>query len=220
MFKESRRRRVAQRVKPGNGRALKRFRWWQPLSRALFYLPLTNDEGRQVTYAIDVSYVQRAMTDDGKGKAHLYLDGRHHAESRLPAVFPVEGGVIEVVATSFGLKRCHYVTDQGAEYQLVPDESSAEGRRARLDREHPVLSRWVALVSLILLVIPALLLIPQLVEVAFELPPVAERFGTFTSPVHLPGWLNFALGFGAVAASTERALRLRYNWLLDSAAQG
>jgi hypothetical protein len=89
MFKESRRRRAAQRVKSGNGRALKHFRWWQPLSRALFYLPLTNDEGRQVTYAIDVSYVQRAMTDDGKGKAHLYLDGRHHAESKLPAVFPV-----------------------------------------------------------------------------------------------------------------------------------
>ena len=220
MFKESRRRRAAQRVKPGNGRALKRFRWWQPLSRALFYLPVTNDEGRQVIYAIDVSYVQRAMTDDGKGKAHLYLDGRHHAESKLPAVFPVQGGVIEVVATSFGLKRCHYITDQGPEYQLVPDESSAEGRRARLDREHPALSRWVGSVSLILLVIPALLLIPQLVEVAFEIPPVAERFGTFTSPVRLPGWLNFALGLGAAAASTERALRLRYNWLLDSAAQG
>jgi len=220
MFKEPRRRRAVQRVKPGNGRPLKRFRWWQPLSRALFYLPLTNGEGRQVTYAIDVSYVQRAMTDDGKGTAHLYLDGRHHAESKLPAVFPVEGGVIEVVGTSFGLKRCHYVTDQGAEYQLVPDESSAEGRRARLDREHPVLSRWVGFVSLVLLVVPALLLIPQLVEVAFEIPPVAERFGTFTSPVRLPGSLNFALGLGAVAASTERALRLRYNWLLDSAAQG
>lgn len=220
MFKESRRRLAAQRVKPGNGRALKPFRWWQPLSRALFYLPLTNGEGVEMTYAIDVSYVQRAMADDGKGKAHLYLDGRHHAESKLPAVFPVEGGVIEVVATAFGLKRCHYVTDQGAEYQLVPDESSAEGRRARLDREHPALSRWVAFVSLILLVIPALLLIPQLVEVAFEFPPVAERFGTFTSPVHLPGWLNSALTLGAAAASTERALRLRYNWLLDSAAQG
>lgn len=220
MFKESRRRRAAQRVKPGNGHPLKRFRWWQPLSRALFYLPLTDGDGRQLVYAVDVSYVQRAMSDDGKGKAHLYLDGRHHAESKLPAVFPVQGGVIEVAPTAFGLKRCHYVTDQGAEYQLVPDESSAEGRRARLDREHPVLSSWVGFFALVLLVIPALLLIPQLVEVAFEIPPVAERFGTFTSPVHLPGWLNFALTLGAAAASTERALRLRYNWLLDSAAQG
>jgi hypothetical protein len=42
----------------------------------------------------------------------------------------------------------------------------------------------------------------------------------FTSPVHLPGWLNFGLGLGAAAASTERALRLRHNWLLDSAVQG
>ncbi|NKY97978.1 hypothetical protein HGB44_09960 [Nocardiopsis dassonvillei subsp. albirubida] len=50
--------------------------------------------------------------------------------------------------------------------------------------------------------------------------PVAERSGTFTSPVHLPVWLNTALALGAAAASTERALRLRCNWLPDSAAQG
>ncbi|MEU4361711.1 hypothetical protein [Promicromonospora sp. NPDC023987] len=219
MFKEWSRRRAMQRVKPGNGRPLKRFRWWQPLSRALFYLPLRDDAGRQVVYAVDVSYLQRAASDDGKGKAHLYLDGRHHAESKLPAAFPVPGGVIEVAPTSFGLKRCHYVTDEGAEYQLTPDRDSAEGRRERLDRERPALSRWIGLLSLLLLIVPALLVIPQLVEVAFEIPPVAERFGTFTSPVHLPFWLNVALALGAAVASTERALRLRYGWL-DSVAQG
>jgi hypothetical protein len=31
-------------------------------------------------------------------------------------------------------------------------------------------------------------------------------------------WGNLVLGFGTVAASTERALRLRYNWLLDGGA--
>lgn len=219
MYKEWSRRRAVQRVKPGDGRPLKRFRWWQPLARALFYLPLTDGGGRELVYAVDVSYLQRAMSEDGKGKAHLYLDGRHHAESRLPAAFPVAGGVIEVAATSFGLRRCHYVTDAGAEHRLVPDRDSAEGRRERLDRERPALSRWIGFFSLLLLVVPALLVVPQLVEVAFEIPPVAERFGSFTSPVHLPVWANITLAVGAAVASTERALRLRYSWL-DSVAQG
>ncbi|MDT0301774.1 hypothetical protein [Streptomonospora wellingtoniae] len=220
MFEEWRRRRAAQRVKPGNGRPLKPFRWWQPASRALFYLPLRSDGGREAVYAVDVSYVQRIFSEDGKGKAHLYLDGRHHAESKLPAAFPVPGGTIDVVPTAFGLRRCHYVTAAGAERQLVPDQRSGEGRRARLAREHPALSRGIGLLSLALLLVPLLLLIPQILEAAFQLPPVTRRFGTFTSPVHLPVWLNVALALGAAAASVERAMRLRYNWLLDSAAQG
>ncbi|QUX26659.1 hypothetical protein KGD83_14730 [Nocardiopsis akebiae] len=220
MFEERRRRRAVRRVGPGNGRALKPFRWWQLTSRALFYLALGDADGRRTVYAVHVDHTQRFFSEDGKGRADLYLDGRHHAESRLPAVFPVRGGVIEVAATAFGLRRCHYVTDEGTEHRLVPDPRSGEGRRARLEREHPALSRWIGVLSLLLLVVPAVLLVPQLVEVAFELPPVAERFGTFTSPVDLPVWLNTALSLGAAAASTERALRLRYNWLLDSAAQG
>ena len=46
-------------------------------------------------------------------------------------------------------------------------------------------------------------------------PPVAAAVGVFESPVHLPIWLNIALGVAAALASTERALRLRYHWLLD-----
>ncbi|MEV0619750.1 hypothetical protein AB0I81_40975 [Nonomuraea sp. NPDC050404] len=220
MFKDLRRRRAVQRVQPGNGRPLKRFRWWQTLSRALFYLTLRDAHGRQMVYAVDANYVGRFFSEDGKGKVHLYLDGRHHAVSTLPAVFPVEGGTIEVVPTPFGLKRCHYVTDEGTERQLVPDRSSGEGRRAHLDRERPGLSRAIGFCSLILLVIPLLLLIPQLIEVAFKFPPVFENFGTFTSPIRLPIWLNLVLGLGAAAAAWERALRLRYNWLLDSMARG
>ncbi|MGW4798552.1 hypothetical protein ACWEPC_39655 [Nonomuraea sp. NPDC004297] len=46
--------------------------------------------------------------------------------------------------------------------------------------------------------------------------PIAENLGTFASPIHLPRWLNISLAFGAALASTERALRLRYHWLLDA----
>ncbi|MFI6886851.1 hypothetical protein [Streptosporangium canum] len=220
MFEERRRRRAIQRVQPGNGRPLKRFRWWQPLTRALFYLPLHTDDGRQLVYAVDVNHVRRFFSEDGKGKAHLYLDGRHHAESAMPAVFPVQGGTIDVAVTAFGLRRCHYVTTEWSEHQLIPDRRSGEGRRAYLDRERPALSRLISFVSLILLVISLLLLIPQLIEVAFKFPPVFERFGNFTSPVRLPVWLNITLALGAAAAAWERALRLRYNWLLDSMAKG
>ncbi|BBJ44122.1 hypothetical protein SSPO_068400 [Streptomyces antimycoticus] len=218
MFKEVRHRRALQRVKPGDGRALKRFRWWQSLSRALFYLRLRNDDGPQTVYAVDVRH-QKHSSSSGKVIAHLYLDGRHHAESTVPAVFPVQGGTVEVRASTFGLKRCHYVTAEGAEYQLIPDPHSAEGRRARLDRSHPALSRWIGFVSVIVLVIGVVLLILQLAEQVTRAPEgVAQYVGTFTSPIDLPAWGNTVVGLCTVAASTERALRLRYHWLLDGGA--
>ncbi|MCT2593513.1 hypothetical protein LHJ74_27030 [Streptomyces sp. N2-109] len=216
MLKEWRHRRAVQRVKPGDGRPLKRFRWWQMLTRALFHLRLMNDDGRQTVYAVDVKHQNQS---EGYVKAHLYLDGRHHAESKVPAVFPVQGGTVEVRASSFGLKRCHYVAAEGAEHQLVPDPDSAEGRRARLDREHPALSRCMGFLSSIVLVIGLVLLILQLAEQVTRAPEgVAQYVGTLTSPIDLPAWGNVVVGLATAAASTERALRLRYNWLLDGGA--
>ncbi|WP_326757884.1 hypothetical protein OG418_45710 [Streptomyces phaeochromogenes] len=216
MLKEWRRHRAVQRVKPGDGRPLKRFRWWQMLTRALFHLRLMNDDGRPTVYAVDVKH-QNAS--EGYVTAHLYLDGRHHAESKVPAVFPVQGGTVEVRTSGFGLKRCHYVTAEGAEHQLTPDPASAEGRRARFDRSHPALSRGIGLLSAIVLVIGLVLLILQLAEQVTRAPEgVAQYVGTFTSPIDLSAWGNTVLGIATVAASTERALRLRYSRLLDGAA--
>ncbi|MEV0219042.1 hypothetical protein [Streptomyces sp. NPDC050704] len=216
MLKEWRHRRAVQRVKPGDGRPLKRFRWWQMLTRALFHLRLMHDDGRQTVYAVDVRHQSQS---EGYVKAHLYLDGRHHAESKVPAVFPVQGGTVEVRTSGFGLKRCHYVTAEGAEHQLVPDPASAEGRRARLDRSHPALSRCVGFLSATVLVIGVVLLVLQLAEQVTRAPEgVAQYVGTFTSPIGLPAWGNTVVGLVTVAASTERALRLRYSRLLDGAA--
>jgi uncharacterized integral membrane protein len=216
MLKEWRHRRAVQRVKPGDGRPLKRFRWWQMLTRALFHLRLMNEDGRQTVYAVDVKHQNQS---EGYVKAHLYLDGRHHAESKVPAVFPVQGGTVEVRTSAFGLKRCHYVTADGTEHQLIPDPASAEGRRARLDRAHPALSRWIGFLSSIVLVTGLVLLILQLAEQVTRAPEgVAQYVGTFTSPIDLSAWGNVVVGLVTVAASTERALRLRYNWLLDGGA--
>ncbi|WP_410599468.1 hypothetical protein [Amycolatopsis sp. lyj-90] len=215
MFKKVRSRQIARRVKPGDGHALPRFRWWQQVGRALFYLRLDGDGGETV-YAVDV---RQGRTDSsGYANADLYLDGRHHARSRLPAAFPVQGGTIEVKKSAFGLKRCHYVTAEGAERQLRPDRASAEGRRAHFDHAHPSLSRGIRFFSSVVLLVSLAVLIMQLLEKLTRPAPIAAHIGTFTSPVDLPVWLNIAIGAAAALASTERALRLRYHWLLDGGA--
>ncbi|WP_329440474.1 hypothetical protein [Streptomyces canus] len=102
-----------------------------------------------------------------------------------------------------------FTSDDGTEEQLLPAPASAEGRRARLSSEHPALSRLIGIGSLLMVVIPLLLLVPQLAEAASRVPQLAKRFGTFTSPIDLPRWLNTALGVAAGSASVERGSRMR-----------
>ncbi|MGJ9422951.1 hypothetical protein [Aeromicrobium sp. CF3.5] len=179
--------------------------------RALFAIELpAGGGGESKVYAVDV---QVWGDKNGEVKAHLYMDGLHHAESKIPARLPVPGGVIEVEVTTFGLKRCHFVSDSGTERHLTPHPQSAEGRRAGFERNHPSASRWVGIVSVILILVGGGLAILQIIEPISEVPPLASRFGTFDSPVDLPLWAVIALGAGAVLGSTERALRLQYSWL-------
>lgn len=215
MFEDWRNWRAARRVKPGDGRPLKPFRWWQLLGRSLLYLRLPGDDGRKLVYAVDVRHSGNAST--GEVEANLYLDGVLHAVSKLPAAFPVPGGVVQVAVSTFGLKRCHFVADDGAERMLEPDPRSAEGRRAQLDRAHPSLSRAVGAIAVGVLAVSVALLVPQLLEYASRIPPIAENFGVFASPVQLSFWANVAITAAAAVASTDRALRIRYHWLLDGA---
>jgi hypothetical protein len=206
---------AARRLKPGDGRPLQRFRWWQTPIRSLFSIQLAGTDGGVRTYAVDVRHWARL--DDSKVRAHLFVDGRHAAESKVPASFPVDSGRIAVAMSNFGVRRCHFIPVQGPPRQLTPDPASAEGRRARLDAEHPALSRTIGIVSILMLVIGIGLNLLQVAEPISQIPPIAERIGTFDSPIHLPLWLNITLGAGAVLASMERALRLRYTPLLDMA---
>ncbi|MFJ6697957.1 hypothetical protein ACIQM4_18080 [Streptomyces sp. NPDC091272] len=206
---------ASKRLRPGDGRELQRFRGWQLPLRSLFWLRLHGPDGHAHRYAVDVRHWARL--DSGRIRAHLFLDGRHTAESKLPAIFPVEGGVIEVAMSNFGIRRCHYRPSAGEPRQLTPDPASAEGRRACLGARRPGLSRAIGIGAVLLLVIGLGLNLLQLAEPLSRMPPVAQRVGVFESPVHLPVWLNLALGAGAVLASMERALRLRYSALLDAA---
>jgi hypothetical protein len=207
MLDEWRRRRAAARIKEGDGRELYRFRWWHLLTRSRFHLG---------PWTVDVKH--GGEKEDGEVRAYLYLDGRQHAVSKVPAAFPVPGGRIEVAVTLFGLKRCHFVADDGTEQQLTPDPRTAAGWRARLDRRHPALSRWIGVVSIVLVIAGIGLNLVQILGPISQIPPVQELTGTFVPPIKLPLWLNITLGFGAALGSSERALRLRYSWLLDAAA--
>lgn len=195
------------------GQPLQRFRWWQLLSRSLFYLTLVDSDGCKRVYAVDVRHSDNA--DYNKPRMQLYVDGIMQAEVKMPAATAVPGGVIETSASMYGMKRCHYVADDGVEYQLIPDPKSAEGYRARLKHKHPFISFLIGFLSLVVLVISLCLLAVQGLELITSIPSVNQYIGSFESPIHLSSGINTALGVAALVASTERALRLRYNWLLD-----
>jgi hypothetical protein len=78
-------------------------------------------------------------------------DGRHVAESKVPALFPVPGGRIDVRTSEAGMRRAHFVADDGTEHRLEPDPRSAEGRRMRFARERPAGSGLMGAVSIVLL---------------------------------------------------------------------
>lgn len=215
MFQQWRRRRAVKRIEPGDGRWLPRFRWWQLLGRSLLHLALIDSAGQQVRYAVDVR--QWKTDDNGYMKVFLYRNDRQHLVSRVPAVFPVEGGRIDVASSNFGLKRCHFVSDEGVEQQMQPDARSAEGRRASLDARRPVLSRIVGAISVVMLLVGIVLLLQQIALPILRIPPIAEQIGPVEPLIALPLWLTISLGVAAAIGSAERALRLRYRWWLDAA---
>jgi hypothetical protein len=171
---------------------------------------------RQVMHTIEVKHGGDA--ESGVVRAALYLDGRLHAQSRVPARFPVTRGHIEVRTSQLGLRRCHFVAYDGTERRLTPDPRSAEGRRMRIAREHPVASALIGAISVLMLLTGVGLNMLEVTQPVSEIPVIASACGSFESPLNLPVWLNVALGFGAAVGAMERATRMRYHRLLDSGA--
>lgn len=209
-------RRIAQRVNArfataGDGSPLPRFRWWQLLGRSVFELPA--DDGRTAHYTVDVRHL--GDRSDGSVRARLYRDGALAAVSRLPTAFPVEGGTIEVAVNSIGLRRCHFVPagSRAGERVLTPLPQSAEGRRARFEREHPGASRIVGALALTAVLVGVAVGGYELVMQLARIPFVVETVGVIERPVRIPLEIGIAVGAGAVLGGMERALRLRSTWL-------
>lgn len=219
----------SRRAKPGDGSPMPRFRWWQLLSRSVFELEA--DAGRSARYAVDVRHA--GDRTDGAVRARLYRDGALAAVSKLPTAFPVEGGTIEVAVNSIGLRRCHFVPEDGragaggaagagsaagtgadrGEHVLTPLPASAEGRRARFDRDHPAASRLIGALALVAVLIGAVVGGYELVMQLSSIPAVIEAIGVIERPFRIPVEVVFAAGAGAVLGGVERALRLRSSWI-------
>lgn len=223
MFTRLRRTRRLRRAKPGDGREMKDLRWWQLLSRTLFFLDADEAAGRTAHYTVDVRYLATEL-EGGKiaegaryAPVSLYRDGRQQHIANQPVAFEVEDGVIEVATSTYGLSRMHFVPSDGGEARtLRPHPRSLEGRRERFGRRHPGMSRLLGAVAIVVLLIGLVTMVPQLAELVTSIDPVAERVGTFTSPIQLPGWLNVSLLVAGALAATERALTLRNHWLIDA----
>lgn len=224
MARSFRQRRQLARVGPGDGSALRDYRIWQLFSRSVYFLDRTGPDGVVEHIAVDVRFMADAKSTKehergaGTSPAAVYRDGVQVARSNLPASFPLAGGVIEVAASGFGLKRLRYVDVDGTHHTLTPHPRSQEGRRARFARRSPALSQAVGALSTILLLAVLALGLLQGAAAISRIPPVAEQLGTFTSPISLSGWANAAVVGIGVCAALERASRMRYHWLIDGAA--
>ena len=187
--------------RPGDGSELKPMRRWDFLWRTVMGIRYAG-----ARWDIDVDFF------DWDEKVRLYRDGLQQRVQRGTSRFELDDGArIEVAWSTYGLRRAHLVGADGAQRQLVPARGTAERWRAELHRDRPGLSRRLGIVSWLGLVIALVLQIPQALAVVAEL----TGWYRFASPVALPAWLNTPLTVAGVLAALERALRLRYHWLLD-----
>jgi hypothetical protein len=218
VFKKQRRRRQLAKAKPGNGSTLGKYRFWQLFSRSLFILELRDPHGRGHVFEVDIRYYADSSTK--ASPAALYCDGVQVYRAKLPVSFPVPGGVIEVDKSAYGLKRMHYVTDDGRERMLRPHPRSHEGLRARFGQRFPRVSSALGVLAVAALMAGLAVALPKTLEVVTHSPIVAQHVGTFVSPIRLPQWANISLAVAGALAAIERALTLRNHWLLDMDTSG
>lgn len=188
--------------KPGDGSILRPMTGWQWLWRTSFGIDHSGTR-----WDIDANFF------DWDERIHLYRDGRRERTQSSTSRFELEDGArIEAAMSTYGLKRAHLVHRDGTTSPLAPAHGTAERWRAELEREHPTLSRRIGVVAWTVLAVALVLQVPQLIELGAD---ITGRYA-FTSPVTLPSWFNTALGTAGVLAAIDRALLLRYHWLLDS----
>lgn len=192
-----------------DGKRLRPFRRRDVLHRSRYAIAHDGPDGPGHTWTVDVT-----MKDLG-WVAELYLDGVRREKSDVPAAFAVPGGTIEVRASMYGVTRAHLVLESGRERPLAPVAGTAEDLRGRLARRHPRLSRTIGALAIAILVVNLVLAVPQAIEIVTGVSLIADRVGSFRSPVSLPPWLNAVMLSAGILAATERVLMRRSNRVLD-----
>ncbi len=208
MIKKYTRRWQLSRARPGDGSPLPRYRLWQLFSRSLFSIELDDQ-----VFEVDVRHLRDSSSS--KRPAALYRDGVQIHQGNVPVAFPVPGGVIEVAVSPYGVKRMHVVEDDGHERVLRPHPRSQEGLRARFDRRFPRTSAAIGVIGLVVLLVGLAVTLSLVAEQVTRVEIVAAQVGTFTSPIHLPGWAKVALPAAGFLAAMDRALRLKSTWMAD-----
>lgn len=178
------------------------FRRWHGLWRSAYEF---EHAGRD--YLVDIHYFAWEHC------VRLYEDGVRVAvgDESLEHILD-DGSVVEVKLSTYGTRHAR-LRHLGVLHDFTPVAGSSEAWRDHMHEKHPVASRAVGAVSWTVLAVAAILLIPQLWQVLAEfvdaLDPDAVPY------VDLPPWANTGLTVAGVMAGIERALRRRYNPLLD-----
>ncbi len=150
------------------------------------------------TWTVDVDFF------DFSEQLRLYCDGIHVATRKSPARFEIGPGVrIEAAVGAFGMRKIELV-EGAVSTTLAPAEGTAEAWRVGLARERPDLSRAIGVASFVVLVIAAVYGAIELIELT-----------GVDAPLGLSAPVGVVLGFAALAAAIERALRLKSNRWLD-----
>ena len=174
-------------------RPLKPLDGWSVAFRGRFE---TRHDGH--TWIVDVNFLD---LDQHLG---LYRDGAPVEVQKSPATFDLgAGATIEASMGLLGMRQIDLVADDRTTV-LTPVDGTLEAWRLRLERERPGLSRAIGAISWTVLVIALVTGLAELIDLT-----------TIEPPLVIGGPLGTVVGFAALAAALERALRFKSNRWLD-----
>lgn len=164
------------------------------------------------SYIVEVDYF------DLKETVRLYRDEHLIDEQRSPARFILNGGaVIDAAMALYGMKKVQLIERHGSKQTLRPLPGTAEAQRLYFDREHPHISRTIAVLAWIILVVALVTQIPNMINGLanlFQYLPIALQI-PLVPTFSLPGWVNIVLSFVGIIAGIDRGLRMVHNPLID-----
>lgn len=181
---------------------LRKAKWTDVFWRGLYEVQVGES-----SYTVEIDYF------DIRERIALYRNGVLVDSQKSPAAFELpEGDRIEAAMALYGVKYARVVgsgRSGGGEAQLVPAPGSAEYLRMRFDHQHPALSRSIAVIAWVVLVVALVTQLPV------TLNSLGHWVGLAVPTFALPSWANTLLAVAGLLATLDRAFRMKHNPLLD-----